>query len=66
MEAIVNGEKRVLSDGTTLSDLLAELRLGGRRIAVEVNRDIVPAAEYGRRVIAEGDHVEIVNFVGGG
>lgn len=66
MEAIVNGERRVLRDGTTLSDLLTELRLGGRRVAVEVNRDIVPAADYGQRRIAEGDHVEIVQFVGGG
>ena len=64
--AIVNGEERPLEDGKTIADLLAELSLGGRRIAVELNRDIVPAAEYASREIRDGDSVEIVQFVGGG
>ena len=64
--AIVNGEKRPLEDGKTIAELLAELCLGGRRIAVELNRDIVPAAEYPSRAIREGDTIEIVQFVGGG
>ena len=64
--AIVNGEERPLEDGKTIADLLAELSLGGRRIAVELNRDIVPAAEYASRAIRDGDSVEIVQFVGGG
>ena len=64
--ATVNGEERPLEDGKTIADLLAELCLGGRRIAVELNRDIVPAAEYPSRAIREGDMIEIVQFVGGG
>ena len=63
---IVNGEERLVADGRTIADLLAELRLGGRRIAVEMNRDIVPRAEYAFRSIREGDRIEIVQFVGGG
>ena len=66
MIAIVNGEPRSIEDGRTVADLLAELRLGGRRIAVEINRDIVPVAYYPRRSIREGDAIEIVRFVGGG
>ncbi len=66
MIAIVNGEPRAIDNGGTIADLLAELKLGGRRIAVEVNRDILPAAEYPRRAIHEGDTIEIVRFVGGG
>ena len=66
MIAIVNGEPRAIDDGRTVADLVAELKLGGRRIAVEINRDIVPAAEYPRRAIREGDSIEIVRFVGGG
>ncbi|MGH7898024.1 MAG: sulfur carrier protein ThiS [Candidatus Binatia bacterium] len=66
MIAIVNGEPRALQDGKTVADLVAELDLGGRRIAVEVNRDVVPAAEYPRRTIHDGDTIEIVRFVGGG
>jgi len=64
--AIVNGEERAIGDGKTIADLLAELKLGGRRIAVELNLDIIPAAEYGSRRVSEGDRIEIVQFVGGG
>ena len=64
--AIVNGERRAIDDGKTIADLLAELALAGRRVAVEVNRDIVPAAEYESRALADGDTIEIVQFVGGG
>ena len=64
--AIVNGAERAIADGRTIADLVAELGLGGRRIAVEVNRDVVPKAEYSSRTIAAGDQIEIVQFVGGG
>jgi len=66
MEAIVNGERRSLESGTRVADLLRELDLGGRRLAVEINRDIVPKTEYGSREIQDGDQIEIVHFVGGG
>jgi thiamine biosynthesis protein ThiS len=66
MTAVVNGESRAIEPGTTISDLITSLKLGRRRIAVELNRDIVPAAEFPRREIAEGDQIEIVQFVGGG
>ena len=66
MEAIINGERRSLPGGTRVVDLLRELALGGRRIAVEINRDIVPKTEYETRTIEDGDQVELVHFVGGG
>lgn len=66
MIAYVNGEERRIEAGRTVADLLAELRLGGRRVAVELNRDVVPAAEYASRAIRAGDTIEIVQFVGGG
>jgi sulfur carrier protein len=66
MRAIVNGEERLLEEGTTVLTLLAELELAGRRVAVELNRDVVPRSEYELRVLADGDQVEIVHFVGGG
>ncbi|MEA2627169.1 MAG: sulfur carrier protein [Candidatus Binatota bacterium] len=62
----MNGESRRLEDGATISALVAELDLAGRRIAVEVNREIVPASEYAHRQLRDGDAVEIVHFVGGG
>lgn len=66
VEAIVNGEARSLRDGTTISDLISEIGLAGRRVAVEINRNVVSRSEYPTRALVEGDHVEIVHFVGGG
>ena len=63
---IVNDEPRELPPGATVADLVAALGLGPRRIAVEVNLDVVPRARYGDTVLADGDRVEVVHFVGGG
>jgi thiamine biosynthesis protein ThiS len=50
----------------TLADLVAELGLGTKRIAVEVNRDIIPREDYATCRLNAGDEIEIVHFVGGG
>ncbi len=63
---MVNGEPRALDAGVTVADLVAALGLGPRRVAVEVNRAVVPRAEYGATALREGDAVEIIHFVGGG
>ena len=62
----VNGESRDLEPGTTVAGLVAALGLGPRRIAVELNRAVVPRAEYGATALHAGDAVEIIHFVGGG
>ncbi|UWN49921.1 Sulfur carrier protein ThiS [Alcanivorax sp. ALC70] len=61
----VNGDPLTL-DGTTVADLVAQLELSGRRLAVEVNRDIVPKSEHGQHPLHDGDVVEIVHAIGGG
>ena len=61
----VNGDPLTL-DGTTVADLVAQLQLQGRRLAVEVNRDIVPKSEHGHHRLHDGDQVEIVHAIGGG
>ncbi|MBM1142210.1 sulfur carrier protein ThiS [Alcanivorax sp. ZXX171] len=61
----VNGDPMTL-DGTTVADLVAQLQLSGRRLAVEVNRDIVPKSEHGQHHLHDGDVVEIVHAIGGG
>ena len=66
MEISVNGESRTVSDGATVAVLLGDLGITEGRIAVELNRQIVPRAEHGAARLAEGDKVEIVTFVGGG
>ena len=61
----VNGSDREIAPGSTLLDLLAELKLAPEKVAVEVNRRLVRTANYSNPLSA-GDQVEIVTFVGGG
>lgn len=61
----VNGDTLSL-EGTTVADLVAQLQLQGRRLAVEVNRDIVPKSEHAAFPLNDGDTVEIVHAIGGG
>jgi thiamine biosynthesis protein ThiS len=62
----VNGEARALRDGATVADLVAELGLAGRKIAVAVGRDVVPRGSYAARAVRDGDRIEILEAVGGG
>jgi sulfur carrier protein len=66
VQVTVNGERRDVPDGLTIRALVVHLGLGDGPVAVEVNREIVPRASHAQRVIAEGDVIEIVHFVGGG
>ena len=52
--------------GKTVGEYLEEEGIGRTRVAVEINNEIVPKAEYDTRVLADGDKCEVVNFVGGG
>ena len=63
---LVNGEPRALRPGSTVAALLRELGLGGRRVAVAVNREVVPRSGYESRTIAPDDRIEILEAVGGG
>jgi thiamine biosynthesis protein ThiS len=66
MTVRLNGETRECREGMTLAGLVAELGFGAKRIAVEVNRDIIPREEYADCRLRAGDEIEIVHFVGGG
>ncbi len=66
MHVILNGEAQTVAAGQTIADLIGQLGLSQRRIAVELNREIVAREQYGERPLREGDHIEIVHFVGGG
>lgn len=66
MRLTVNGETREAPDSATLADLLAALGIDGRRVAVERNREIAPRSLWGETRLADGDELEIVQFVGGG
>ena len=66
MTIILNGDKRELTAPVSVSDLLRQLDIDERRVAVELNLTVVKKAAYDSSVIKDGDEVEIVNFVGGG
>ena len=66
MNIIVNGESQSLESDASLQQLLVMLGLDGKRIAVEVNRDIVPRSDYDSYKLSEDDTIEIVNAIGGG
>jgi thiamine biosynthesis protein ThiS len=63
---MVNGETRDAPVGGSVADLLAALGLPVGKVAVELNREIVPRSGFGARRLEEGDRLEIVHFVGGG
>jgi thiazole synthase len=63
---IVNGEKRSFSGGESVAGLLAELGIDARKVAIELNLEILPRASYQDTRLNEGDKLEIVHFIGGG
>jgi len=62
----VNGQPRQLDKPTTVTQLLVELGLADKHVAVEVNRELVPRRQHAEHTLADGDRVEIVTLVGGG
>jgi sulfur carrier protein len=62
----LNGAPRELPAPLTFSQLLDELALAGRRLAVERNGEIVPRSRFGEARVADGDRIEVVMAVGGG
>ena len=66
MEVLVNGEARQLPEGMTIAQLLEAMALTGKRLAVEVNLEIVPRSTHGAHHLQAGDRVEIVHAIGGG
>lgn len=66
MEIIVNGQARQVADGLPVSALLEMLALSGQRLAIEVNREIVPRSCFAIQQLQDGDQVEIVHAIGGG
>lgn len=66
MNIVLNGAERTLASGTSLLQLLDAAGYGERRIAVEINREIVPRSRYAERLVNEGDCIEIVHAIGGG
>jgi sulfur carrier protein len=62
----VNSKEQSMADGATVATLLEQLQLMQKRVAVEVNAELVTKAEWASFQFKSGDRVEIVSFVGGG
>ncbi len=66
MQLIINGEERRFGQLASLAALVEALGIKGDRVAVELNREIVPRSRWTETPLREGDRLEIVHFVGGG
>lgn len=66
MQIQLNGEPFEATEGQTLIELVDQLGLAGKRIAVEVNMEIVPRSEHAQTRLQRGDRVEVVAAIGGG
>jgi len=62
----LNGDSHEIAGPLSISALLEQLEIDARRVAVELNMDVVKKSAYDSSVIKDGDEIEIVNFVGGG
>lgn len=66
MDIMLNGKPHTVDDSTTVEQLLKSLLPPGRRVAVEVNEEIVPRTLHQQRSLSPGDRVEVVQAIGGG
>ena len=66
MQLQINGEAREVADELKLSELVSELSLAPERVAIELNQKVVRRNHWAETMLADGDRIEIVHFVGGG
>lgn len=62
----INGETETINDGIFISQLIEQMQLTGKRLAIEVNKEIIPKSSHADYQIKEGDNIEIVHAIGGG
>jgi len=66
MKIIINGVEKNYTSDLTLETLLIELGHANKKVAVEVNKEIIPRSELKNKLVVDGDKIEIINAVGGG
>ena len=66
MELIINGKAEQLPEGINATQLIEQLGLSNERLAMEVNREIVPRSSFEAHIFKAGDQIEIVRAIGGG
>ncbi len=66
MEILVNGTPHIVPENTTAAQLLAILEIHGKRLALEVNQELVPRSQFETTLLKLNDTIEIVHAIGGG
>jgi len=66
MRLVINGKEQTFEGELTLAGLVEQLGMKSDRIAIELNREIVPRAQWSETQLKDGDLLEVVHFVGGG
>lgn len=66
MQIVINGQSRELPNGSTAADVIELLGLRGKRLAMEINEEILPRSHFPDHTLRDGDNVEIVHAIGGG
>ena len=66
MEITVNDQPREVAEGATIAELLRQLNLADKHVAVEVNLELIPRGRHAAHTLAHGDRLEVVTLVGGG
>ena len=66
MDIHINGETRTFDAPVSVLEVLRAMNLPSQKIAVELNLEIVPKSAYETKMVAAGDRIEIVHFIGGG
>ena len=62
----INGEKKLISISSNLSDVLKNFEINANKIAIEINQKVIPKSLYKNTLIKNEDKIEIVQFIGGG
>jgi sulfur carrier protein len=66
MRLVINGKEQTFEGELTLAGLVEQLGMKSDRVAIELNREIVPRAQWSETQLKDGDLLEVVHFVGGG
>jgi len=66
IKIILNGEEKIINQSITLSDLIAELELDLKKIAIEKDLEIIHPCDFSKTTLQDGAKIEIVHFIGGG
>lgn len=66
MRITLNGQEETIGDTSTVAMLLESIQLDPRRVAVEINEDLVTRRDFAHTLVNDGDRIEVVTLVGGG